>query len=171
MVAANPDSVDGIAAILDAANAEQKQAVGAGLGQAAKLCARAEPGSAQHIQEAVLKMNKDVVLSYRVVTGDNQTASTGGGAGGGGGGGGGTGVSLPTPSGGSSSYFVSGTSIFPNLVSSFSGGSGGFAGLVTGNSTITTGTSSPTSAGGSPAVAGRVPSSVSSPSATVSQNQ
>lgn len=139
MVATNPDSVDGIQAILDRASPEQNQSIGAGLGQAAGLCARRQPDSARRIQEAVLRMNKDVVLSYELVTGDRQTASTGGGvAGGGGGGGGGTGVSSSTTANGSNFYSAPSTSSYANQSGSFSSGSGSSLGLTTARTSSST---------------------------------
>lgn len=134
MVATNPGSVDGIGAILAGATQAQKEAIGAGLGQAAGLCTRQEPASARRIQEAVLAMNnKDVVLAFQVVTGDRQTAATGGGAGGagGGGGGGGTGVPSSTTANGQSSYIAPSTASFANAGLSFSPGSPGSANLTT----------------------------------------
>lgn len=168
MVATNPASVDGIAAIIGSATPEQKQAIGAGLGQAAGLCTRPEPFSAQRIQEAVLRLNNtDVTLAFQTVTGDRQTAATGGGgAGGGGGGGGGTGVPGSTTAGGSSSYVAPSTSSFANSGQTFSSGAGAFAGLTAGrNVTGTTTATSPASGTVGPV------STVSSPGTTSSQNQ
>ncbi len=171
MVATNPSSIDGIPAILDAANAEQKRAIGAGLGQATKLCASGEPDSARRIQEAVLKMNKDVVLSFEVVTGDRQTAATGGGpGGGGGGGGGGTGISGSSTANGSNSYIAPSTSSFANSGSSFSSGSGGFAGLTTGRSVSITTTGTTTTTSPAAALSSSL-STVTSPDATVSRSR
>lgn len=170
MVATNPSSLDGIPAILAAATSAQKEAIGAGLGQAAGLCTRQEPTSARRIQEAVLGMNNsEVSQAFQTVTGDRQTAATGGGAGGGGGGGGGTGVSSSSTAGGSSSYFPGGNSSSANSTPTFSSGSGGFAGLATTRSLsgtgTTTNTTSPLSTATSPI------SVVSSPSSAASLNQ
>lgn len=169
MVATNPGSVDGIGAILGAASADQKQAIGAGLGQAAGLCTRQEPDSARRIQEAVLRMNNsDVSTAFQTVTGDRQTAATGGGgAGGGGGGGGGTGVPGSSTAGGTSPVIPTSTSSFANSGLTFSAGSAVSAGLATRRTlagTTTTATS-PVSTAASPATI------VSSPATTSSINR
>lgn len=170
MVATNPGSVDGIGAILGAASADQKQAIGAGLGQAAGLCTRQEPDSARRIQEAVLRMNNsDVSTAFQTVTGDRQTAATGGGGGGagGGGGGGGTGVSGSSTAGGTSPVIPTSTSSFANSGLTFSAGSAVSAGPATTRTLAgtTTTTASPASTAASPATI------VSSPATTSSINR
>lgn len=155
MVATNPGSVDGIAGLLPGATPAQKEAIGAGLGQAAGLCTRQEPASARRIQEAVLGMNSpEVSQAFQTVTGDRQTAATGGGggagggAGGGGGGGGGTGVPNTATSGASSPYVPASTSTVSNPALAFSAGSAVSAGLTTSrllSGTTTTTTTSPVS--------------------------
>lgn len=167
MVATNPGSVDGIAAILGGASSDQKQAIGAGLGQAAGLCTRQEPDSARRIQEAVLRMNNnDVSTAFQTVTGDRQTAATGGGgAGGGGGGGGGTGVPSSGVAGGSSTYVPQSTSSVSNAGLTFSAGSASSAGLAASRTLTGTTTTSPVTTVSSPAAI------ASSPASTVSRNR
>lgn len=171
MVATNPGSVDGIGAILGGASAEQRQAIGAGLGQAAGLCTRQEPASARRIQEAVLGMNNsDVSTAFQTVTGDRQTAATGGGGGGGGGaggggGGGGTGVSGSSTAGGTSPVIPPSTASFANPALTFSSGSAGSVGQAAARTLTGTTTTSPISTASNPATI------VSSPATTSSINR
>lgn len=93
LVTTDPSLVDSMLSLVASANADQRRAIGAGLGQAASICTRPEPQIARQIQESLLKIaNPDVVLAFQAVVGD-QTAAVGGGAGAGPGGVGGSGTS------------------------------------------------------------------------------
>lgn len=172
MVATNPSSVDGIPAILASATPAQKEALGAGLGQAAGLCLTRDRNALDAINKVVLAMNNsEVTTAFQTVTGDRQTAATGGGggggAGGGGGGGGGTGVSGSSTAGGTSPVIPTSTSSFANPGLTFSAGSAVSAGLATTRTLAgtTTTTTSPVSTAASPATI------VSSPATTSSINR
>jgi hypothetical protein len=92
LVTTDPSLVDSMLSLVANANADQRRAIGAGLGQAASICTRPEPQIARQIQESLLKLaNPDVVLAFQAVVGD-QTAAVGGGAGAGPGGVGGSGT-------------------------------------------------------------------------------
>lgn len=169
MVATNPSSVDGIPAILASATPAQKEALGAGLGQAAGLCLTRDRNALDAINKVVLAMNNsEVTTAFQTVTGDRQTAATGGGgggAGGGGGGGGGTGVSGSSTAGGTSPVIPTSTSSFANSGLTFSAGSAVSAGLATTRTLAGTTTTSPVSTAASPATI------VSSPATTSSINR
>ena len=123
LVTTDPSLVDSMLSLVASANEPQRRAIGAGLGQAASICTRPEPQIARQIQESLLKIgNKDVVLAFQAVVGD-QTAAVGGGAsaGAGGVGGSGTNASGTSTTGGNGSLSPASVS-FSN--SAFSSGTG-----------------------------------------------
>ncbi|WP_188311952.1 hypothetical protein [Salinarimonas soli] len=122
LVATNPANLDAIVALAARGTAAQKRAIGAGLGQAAGICARPDPDTARRIQEATVRLDdREILLAFQAVTGDRQTAAAGGrggGAGGngggiGGGGVGGNGVGVGG-GGGASNFFGNSTSVLGN---------------------------------------------------------
>jgi hypothetical protein len=111
LMASDPATLSTILGLAANANAEQKAALGAALGQAARLYVRNDPAVAGLIQQQVAASNDpDLIRAYRAVAGDIETGGVGGGGestGGVGGqtsaipsGGPSSGPSGPTPSGG-----------------------------------------------------------------------
>jgi len=144
LVTTDPSLVDSMLALVGSANADQRRAIGAGLGQAASICARPEPQIARQIQESLLKIaNPDVVLAFQAVVGD-QTAAVGAGAGAGPGGVGGSGTAAASAgtAGGNGSLSPASLS-FTNPA--FSSGTGvGKQPTQTGTTGATTGTTTST---------------------------
>jgi hypothetical protein len=87
LAASNPSALPGIQALIASANADQKTALGTGLGQAARICVNTDRDFANQLQTAAAG-DADVRLAYQAVVGDIATAAAGTGAGGGGPGGG-----------------------------------------------------------------------------------
>lgn len=128
LVATNPANLDAITGLVVRATPAQKRAIGAGLGQAAGLCARPDPDAARRIQEAVIRLDdREMLLAFQVVTGDRATAAAAGPGGGAGGGQGGSGVAVGLGGGtgaGSSGFFGDATSVVANNASGYAAGGG-----------------------------------------------
>lgn len=125
------------------ANAAQKSALGAGLGQAAGVCIRPDPEAAAAIQETVLKLtDREVLAAFQAVTGDRQTAAVGGGGAAGGGPGGGGVAGQPGGfSSAGSGFFANSTSVTPGGQGGYNPGSGSLALRASRNLNITNQTS------------------------------
>jgi hypothetical protein len=71
LVAANPATLRPVLNLLANANRNQKSAIGAGLAQAARLVAKANPELAAEIQKAILNTrDQDVALAFAAGSGD-----------------------------------------------------------------------------------------------------
>ena len=103
-------------------NAEQKRAIGAGLGQASRICQSSGTGTTQDIQRVVAALNSpEVTAAFQALVGETRTTATAGGAGPGGAGsgaGGGAGVGVGIGGGGGGSRIVPGGGSVLNLVGS-----------------------------------------------------
>jgi len=92
LAGSDPATLAAIVGLVAKANSNQLKAIGAGLGQAARVCARTDQAFADQIQQAVAgSNNSELVLAYTSATGNVQIGGLGGGGGPGGGGGSGTG--------------------------------------------------------------------------------
>jgi hypothetical protein len=81
-----------LASLVKDASDAQKSAIAAGMAQAALACRTQDPALALQIQEAIAGVDNAAVLAqFAAITGDTQTAATGGGGAGGGAGAGGAG--------------------------------------------------------------------------------
>ena len=90
LVASDPTALSAILSLVNGANADQLNALGTGLGQAALICLGTDQSFATEIQQAVAATtNSTFDLAFAAVFGDKPIGGLGGGAGGGGGGGGG----------------------------------------------------------------------------------
>ena len=128
MVMQSGDTAKAITGLADKATPAQRQAIGAGLGQAAQACLRTDQAIARSIQEAIVGTPaRDLVLAYSSITGDRSTAATGGGFGGGGGslGGGGLGATAGSFTANNAGFFAASTLSTPNTSGTSSGGSAG----------------------------------------------
>ena len=97
LVASEPGTLPLILDLSAKANSEQVQAIGTGLGQAARVCSRTAPAFANEIQQMTVATNvQPVTQAFAAVTADLFLASVGPVRGGGGGGGGGTVQNGPT---------------------------------------------------------------------------
>jgi hypothetical protein len=109
LVIADKAALKPIIAALNLASAEEKSAIGTGLGQAAQALLKTDPPFAAEIQQALAESSDSVaILAFAGVTGNVPIGATGGGAGGAGGagsssGGGGAGGGGGTGSGGGGS--------------------------------------------------------------------
>jgi hypothetical protein len=75
---ADRSSLQVILNLLAKANKEQKSAIGAGLGQAARVLVRTDPAYANEIQRAIAETkDQDVVLAYTSAAGDQAIAAVG----------------------------------------------------------------------------------------------
>lgn len=127
VVATNPTALAPIAGLIKSANADQRRAIGAGLGQAAAMCARSEPETGRRIQEAILAADsREVSLAFQAVVGDRPTAAVGPGsssASSGGLGGGGLATQSASSSTGSSPYSYSSPAVANTSGTPTTGGS------------------------------------------------
>jgi hypothetical protein len=139
LAASSPDTLQPLINLLQNANAEQRAAIGTGLGQAATICVRTDQAFATRIQQAVAASGaQEAILAYASTTGGTQTAAVGGGGGGGGGG--------PTqpglgPSGAGGAAFAIGSFSTPTLgppPNQFGTGGGLIPDFLTSSSTIIT---------------------------------
>jgi len=88
LVASDPATLPAIQNLIASANANQKSAIGTGLGQAARICVGPDREFANTVQQAALT-DAEVKTAYEAVAGDVATGAAGGGGAGGGGPGGG----------------------------------------------------------------------------------
>ena len=89
LVASEPATLPMILDLSAKANSKQVQAIGTGLGQAARVCSRTDPTFANEIQQMTVATNvQPVTQAFAAVTGDLFPGSVGPVRGGGGGGGG-----------------------------------------------------------------------------------
>ena len=149
-VATNFSTLGPIAGLIPSANADQRRSIGAGLGQAAAMCARSEPETARRIQEAILAADsREVSLAFQGVVGDRPTAAVGPGGSGansGGGLGGGGLTSLAGVGGGSGATYSYNTPAVTNTGYTFGTGGGSSVSPTSGSgATYTIGTGSGTS--------------------------
>jgi hypothetical protein len=83
LMASDQATLSAILSLVPNANAEQKAALGAALGQAARLYVRNDPAVAGLIQQQVAATNDpDLIRAYRAVAGDIETGGVGGAGGG-----------------------------------------------------------------------------------------
>src|SRR5262249_39005605 len=88
LAVADPNNLSLIIGLIPDANKDQKTAIGAALGQAAKIVVKTNQAYANNILQAIAQTkDQDVFLAYSGVVPDQATAATGGGGAGGGGGG------------------------------------------------------------------------------------
>lgn len=82
LVASDAGTLEAVVNMLRDANADQKAAIGSGLGQAATVCLRTDREFASRIQQAVARSGSpEAILAYTSTTGGISTAAVGGGAG------------------------------------------------------------------------------------------
>jgi hypothetical protein len=142
-VAANPQALGAVIALLKAGgfSEEQQKAIGTGLGLAAGICLRPDPTFAAEIQTQIAGTDSTYAkTAYAAVTGNILIGSVGGGAGGAGSTGAAGGQTNPFPSntGGGSTPAVFGSNSVSNTPGNFFGGSAGGGGSATTNNTVTT---------------------------------
>jgi hypothetical protein len=78
LAASDPATLWRILALSATANKEQKQAIGAGLGQAARICVRTDQAYANDIQQAIAQTkDQEIVLAYTGIAGDQPTGPVG----------------------------------------------------------------------------------------------
>lgn len=83
LVTSDPAIITTILSAASKANDEQKRAIGAGLGQAALICAHSDPETVRLIQEALLKAaDQEMTVAFQALTGDTETAAVDSGGGG-----------------------------------------------------------------------------------------
>ena len=134
LVVANKGTLDPVIQLLAGANKDQKNAIAAGLAQAAKVVVgKRDQAYATQIQQAILDTkDQDVVLAYAGAAGDQPIGAAGGGGGASGGASGGqTNPVGGTPSGTGTAQDIPGGST-PTGQFSFTsavGGTGGFSNL------------------------------------------
>lgn len=119
-------TVGNIASLAAAASSAQRASIGAGLGQAAAICAPRDAPAAQSIQQAIVTTNNsEMTIAFQAVSGDARTTAIGAGAGAGGTlGAGGLNSSVTSTSSGSTFVRTTNSAIFPNSPFSFSPGAG-----------------------------------------------
>lgn len=133
LVVANKGTLDPVIQLLAGANKDQKNAIAAGLAQAAKIVVgRRDQAYATQIQQAILDTkDQDVVLAYAGAAGDQPIgAAGGGGAASGGASGGATNALNGPPSGTGGAQDIPGGST-PTGQFSFTSSVGGTSGLTT----------------------------------------
>lgn len=146
LAASNPATLPIIIGLLTNpnANANQKTAIGTGLGQAAQICVRTDQAYAAEIQRLVAASgSNEAIIALAAVIGDRPIGALGGGGGGGGGGGvsGGAGGpinSFSAPAGGSGALQTFGTSGTRNSFTSFTVPGSASAGSVSTTTTTNT---------------------------------
>jgi hypothetical protein len=90
LVASSAATLPLIMSLIANANSQQRAAIGAGLGQAARICVRSDQAFATQIQQAVAASgDQELIVAFTSVLGDLPIGAGGGGGGGGGGSGGG----------------------------------------------------------------------------------
>ncbi|MEW6452660.1 MAG: hypothetical protein AB1490_18550 [Pseudomonadota bacterium] len=103
LVASDPSTLPAVMNLLGSTgNSSLQTAIGAGLGQAARICTRNDPEFARAIQQAVAQSSVPAAAqtAFAGASGDRSTAAGGAGGGGGGGVGGSTGSGAPGGGGG-----------------------------------------------------------------------
>jgi hypothetical protein len=138
-VAANPQALAAAIGLLKGGglSADQRKAIGTGLGLAASVCIRPDPTFAAEIQTQIASADSaDAKQTYAAVTG-NQLIGSVGGAASSGSVGGPTNPSATTPTGGSTALAFTSNSV-SNTPTNFSTGSAGGAGSVATTTTPTT---------------------------------
>jgi hypothetical protein len=131
LVASDPSTLPAVMNLLGGANPSVQNAIGAGLGQAARICTRNDPEFARQIQQAIAASNSQAAIAaFAAASGDTATAA-GGSGGGGGGVGGSIGAGAPGGGGGGGGTTGAGSpgsgTSSPTSTSSFTGA--GTAGL------------------------------------------
>lgn len=138
-VAANPQALPAVIALLKGASVDQQQSIGTGLGNARDTCVRPDLNFALEIQTQLANSDStEAQAKFAAVTGVPIRAVAAGGLGGGSGGAvGGQTTPLPTPGSTSSFQTFTSNSVSNNPTSYFSGGASGAgsAGSTTTNNT------------------------------------
>lgn len=140
-VAANPQALPAVIALLKGASVDQQQSIGTGLGNARETCVRPDLNFALEIQTQLANSDSsEAQAKFAAVTGVPIRAVAAGGLGSGSGGAvGGQTTPLPTPGSSSSFQAFTSNSVSNNPTSYFSGGASGAGsagGTTTNNTTI-----------------------------------
>ncbi|CAL80641.1 conserved hypothetical protein; putative signal peptide [Bradyrhizobium sp. ORS 278] len=138
----DPATLDVLIGLLAKANKDQKAAIAAGLGQAARIVVRSNRDYSERIAKAIAETKDlDAIVAYAAATGDTGTAATGAGGAGSAGASGGQTTGLGTGTGGGGGLeAINGNSVNTGQFSFTAGTSGG--GSSTGSTTSTTSTTS-----------------------------